>query len=243
MDMECIEAFAALAAIQFALDLRLHHIILEGDSVLIIRALQSSSESLASFGHFVEQAKSVQNFTGKNFILAPKFLPKSITSSHGSLSLLLSLCLSLSHRINYSYYPLGSLKSIVNPVEATMATEDMGAGRFTLNISTVNGSVAIDIGIIQASVTQTVFDQNPVAIFGVSRVLLLREIFGKNPIVDIADGGAQSPDVSLSPENLPELYVSPSHLLSPLGQEIQYEAAGNGIQRFVLALCCIALYL
>ncbi|XP_028096664.1 fasciclin-like arabinogalactan protein 4 [Camellia sinensis] len=142
-----------------------------------------------------------------------------------------------------SYYPLGSLESIVNPVQPTLATEDMGAGRFTLNISRVNGSVAIDTGIVQASVTQTVFDQNPVAIFGVSRVLLPREIFGKNPIVDIAAGGAQPPDVSLSPENSPELYGPPSHLLSPLGQEIRSEAAGNGVQRFVLALCCIALYL
>ncbi|CAL5344116.1 unnamed protein product [Camellia sinensis] len=119
--------------------------------------------------------------------------------------------------------------------------EDMGAERFTLNISKVNGSVAIDTGIVQALVTQTVFDQNPVAIFEASRVLLLREIFGKNPIVDIASGGAQPPDVSLSPENLPKLYVPPSHLLSPLGQEIRSEAAGNGVQRFVLALCCIAL--
>ncbi|KAI8020883.1 Fasciclin-like arabinogalactan protein 4 [Camellia lanceoleosa] len=42
----------------------------------------------------------------------------------------------------------------------------MGAGRFTLNISRVNGSVAIDTGIVQASVTQTVFDRNPVAILG-----------------------------------------------------------------------------
>ncbi|KAI7981184.1 Fasciclin-like arabinogalactan protein 4 [Camellia lanceoleosa] len=149
----------------------------------------------------------------------------------------------LRFHVLHSYYPLGSLESIVNPVQPTLATEDMGAGRFTLNISRVNGSVAIDTGIVQASVTQTVFDQNPVAIFGVSRVLLPREIFGKNPIVDIADGGTQPPDVSLSPKNSPELYAPPSHLLSPLGQEIRSEAAGNGIQRFVLALCCIALYL
>ncbi|KAI8024655.1 Fasciclin-like arabinogalactan protein 4 [Camellia lanceoleosa] len=118
----------------------------------------------------------------------------------------------------------------------------MGADA-SINISRVNGSMAIDTGIVQALVTQTVFDQNPVAIFGVSRVLLPREIFGKNPIVDIADGGTQPPDVSLSPKNSPELYAPPSHLLSLLGQEIQSEAAGNGVQRFVLAFCCIALYL
>ncbi|KAI8008554.1 Fasciclin-like arabinogalactan protein 4 [Camellia lanceoleosa] len=119
----------------------------------------------------------------------------------------------------------------------------MGAGRFTLNISRVNGSVAINTGIVQASVTQIVFDQNPVAIFGVSRVLLPREIFGKNLIIDIPGGGAQPPDVSLSQENSLELYVPSSHLLSLLGQEIRFEATGNGVQRFVLSLCCIALYL
>ncbi|KAE8665003.1 fasciclin-like arabinogalactan protein 4-like [Hibiscus syriacus] len=70
--------------------------------------------------------------------------------------------------------------SIVNPVQPTLATEDNGAGSFTLNISRVNGSVAIDTGIVQASVTQTAFDQNPIAIFGVSKVLLPREIFGKD---------------------------------------------------------------
>ncbi|CAL5385363.1 unnamed protein product [Camellia sinensis] len=72
----------------------------------------------------------------------------------------------LKARINHSYYPLGSLESIVNPVQPTLAPEDMGAGRFTLNISRVNESVAIDTGIVQASATQTVFDRNPVAILG-----------------------------------------------------------------------------
>uniref|UniRef100_A0A6N2KH09 Uncharacterized protein n=1 Tax=Salix viminalis TaxID=40686 RepID=A0A6N2KH09_SALVM len=79
----------------------------------------------------------------------------------------------------YSFYLSQLLSSIVNPVQPTLATEDMGAGSFTLNISRVNGSVAIDSGIVQASVTQTVFDQNPVVIFGVSKVLLPKEIFGR----------------------------------------------------------------
>uniref|UniRef100_A0A6V7QYH1 O-fucosyltransferase family protein n=1 Tax=Ananas comosus var. bracteatus TaxID=296719 RepID=A0A6V7QYH1_ANACO len=84
----------------------------------------------------------------------------------------------LRFHVLHSYYPLGSLESIVNPVQPTLATEDTGAGRFTLNITRVNGSVAIDTGIVQASITRTVFDQNPVAVFAVSRVLLPREIFG-----------------------------------------------------------------
>ncbi|KAL4296262.1 hypothetical protein GQ457_12G026290 [Hibiscus cannabinus] len=68
----------------------------------------------------------------------------------------------------HSYYSLGSLESIVNSVQPTLATEDNEASSFTLNISRVNGSIAIDTEITQASVTQMIFDQNLVVIFGVS---------------------------------------------------------------------------
>ncbi|PSR90069.1 Fasciclin-like arabinogalactan protein [Actinidia chinensis var. chinensis] len=156
----------------------------------------------------------------------------------------------LKFHVLHSYYPLGSLESIVNPVQPTLATEVMGAGKFTLNISRVNDSVGIDTGIVQASVTQTVLDQNPVAIFGVSKVLLPREIFGKNPIVipkpgDEISGGAQPPDSSLSPENSPGFYPPPSRLSSPPGfrEEIRSEATDHGVHSLILALGCIALCL
>ncbi|KAK4362465.1 hypothetical protein RND71_017706 [Anisodus tanguticus] len=48
----------------------------------------------------------------------------------------------------HSYYPLGSLQSIVNPVQLTLATEQNGAGSFTLNISRVNGSLSIQTGVV-----------------------------------------------------------------------------------------------
>ena len=67
----------------------------------------------------------------------------------------------------------------MNPLQPTLATEAMGAGTYTLNITRVNGSVAVGTGIVQASITQTVFDQKPLAIFAVPKVLLPREIFGK----------------------------------------------------------------
>ncbi|XP_030501332.2 fasciclin-like arabinogalactan protein 4 [Cannabis sativa] len=165
----------------------------------------------------------------------------------------------LKFHVLHSYYPLGSLESIVNPVQPTLATEDMGAGSFTLNISRVNGSVAINTGIVQVSVTQTVFDQNPVAIFGVSGVLLPKEIFGKNPITTttpkpgtpFAAGTAQPPDIAFSPEFTPGLDGPPSHLSSPpgLGQDIRSKAeaaaAINGFHFYtlILALLCIALSL
>lgn len=160
----------------------------------------------------------------------------------------------LKFHVLHSYYPLGSLESIVNPVQPTLATEDMGAGRFTLNISRFNGSVAIDTGIVQASVTQTVFDQNPVAIFGVSEVLLPREIFGKNPIVTAKPGtgsgtsvmgGSQPPDNSLSPETSPGFDGPQSHLSSPpsFRADVRSDGSDRGLQSLGLALCCIGLYL
>ncbi|KAL4571051.1 hypothetical protein LXL04_017801 [Taraxacum kok-saghyz] len=120
----------------------------------------------------------------------------------------------LRFHVLHSYYPLGSLQSIVNPVQPTLATEDKGAGSFTLNISRVNGSVAINTGIIQASVTQTVFDQNPVAIFGISRVLLPKEIFGKNAVLEKPPPITGAPAPVMSMNFSPESY-GPS---SPPGQ-------------------------
>ncbi|EYU36270.1 hypothetical protein MIMGU_mgv1a007961mg [Erythranthe guttata] len=116
-----------------------------------------------------------------------------------------------------------------------------GAGSFTLNISRVNGSVGINTGVLQASVTQTVFDQNPVAIFGVSKVLLPREFFGSNPI-DLnepsggggggAMGTAQPPETALSPE-YPPIYSPPNH--PGMGNRA---AETVGVMRILLILWC-----
>ncbi|XP_027338473.1 fasciclin-like arabinogalactan protein 4 [Abrus precatorius] len=150
----------------------------------------------------------------------------------------------LKFHVLHSYYPLGSLESVVNPLQPTLATEAMGAGSFTLNISRVNGSVAINTGIVQASVTQTVFDQNPVAIFGVSKVLLPREIFGRNPIVSAKplDGAPPPDDDALPPENSPGFDGQPSHLSSPPGfREDVRSQAGASRSFVVVVLCCIGL--
>lgn len=125
----------------------------------------------------------------------------------------------LRFHVLHSYYPLGSLESIVNPVQPTLATEDTEAGRFTLNITRVNGSVAIDTGVVQAWITRTVFDQNPVAIFAVSKVLLPREMFGKGrgegvvaAVAPMAGGGAGSVGVSPQVAEMP-----PTRISSPPG--------------------------
>lgn len=157
----------------------------------------------------------------------------------------------LKFHVLHSYYPLGSLESIVNPVQPTLATEDRGAGTFTLNITRVNGSVAIDTGIVQASITQTVFDQKPVSIFAVSRVLLPREIFGKEPIglSRPSNGvvGAPPPELSFSPESSPGLDNPPALLSSPPGfrDEIRSSAAIPDVRSITppVALFCIWLFL
>ncbi|CAM0955197.1 unnamed protein product [Alopecurus aequalis] len=93
----------------------------------------------------------------------------------------------LRFHVLHSYYPLGSLESIVNPLQPTLATEYASqAGRFTLNITRFNGSVAIDTGVVQATITRTVFDQNPVAVFAVSKVLLPKEMFARTTGSDSA---------------------------------------------------------
>ena len=61
------------------------------------------------------------------------------------------------YHVLHSYYPLGSLDSIVNALQPTLATEAMGAGNYTLNITRVNGSVVVGTGIVQDSIMQTVF--------------------------------------------------------------------------------------
>ncbi|KAF5199673.1 Fasciclin-like arabinogalactan protein [Thalictrum thalictroides] len=115
----------------------------------------------------------------------------------------------LRFHVLHSYYTLGSLELIVNPAQPTLATDNMGAGRFTLNMSRINGSIAIDTGIVQASITQTVFDQNPLAIFGVSKVLLPKEIYGKESLETNKPGNSRMMDGSVAPP--PQIALSPHY--------------------------------
>ncbi|CAL4893935.1 unnamed protein product [Urochloa decumbens] len=129
----------------------------------------------------------------------------------------------LRFHVLHSYYPLGSLESIVNPVQPTLATEFSNAGRFTLNITRANGSVAIDTGVVQATITRTVFDQNPVAVFAVSKVLLPKEMFtrteggGDSSSVIAATAAASSPPpaAATAPEASESARTPPTKLSSP----------------------------
>ncbi|KAG8054792.1 hypothetical protein GUJ93_ZPchr0001g30763 [Zizania palustris] len=118
----------------------------------------------------------------------------------------------LRFHVLHSYYPLGSLESIVNPVQPTLATECTEAGRFTLNITRVNGSVAIDTGVVQASITRTVFDQNPVAVFAVSKVLLPKEMFGQG---DAGSASTAPLPSAMAPDVAENMRTPPTRLSSP----------------------------
>lgn len=137
----------------------------------------------------------------------------------------------LRFHVLHSYYPLGSLEGIVNPVQPTLATEGTGAGRFTLNITRVNNSVALGTGIVQATITRTVFDQNPVAVFGISRVLLPREIFdrkGKGASgAKVAAAPPPEEVAALTPEGLQEVEAPPTRLSSPPGLRDEIGSGGR----------------
>ncbi|TVU19699.1 hypothetical protein EJB05_35866, partial [Eragrostis curvula] len=127
----------------------------------------------------------------------------------------------LRFHVLHSYYPLGSLESIVNPLQPTLATEFSNAGRFTLNITRANGSVAIDTGVVQATITRTVFDQNPVAVFAVSKVLLPKEMFTRteggadDDSIIAAAAAASPPPVATPPEASVGARTPPTKLSSP----------------------------
>lgn len=127
----------------------------------------------------------------------------------------------LRFHVLHSYYPLGSLESIVNPVQPTLATEFSNAGRFTLNITRSNGSVAIDTGVVQATITRTVFDQNPVAVFAVSKVLLPKEMFTRidggdsSSIVAATAAASSPPPAATAPEASESARTPPTKLSSP----------------------------
>ena len=52
-----VETMAARRALEFAMEIGVHKVILEGDCEILTKALQSNSHSLAQFGHLAEDVK------------------------------------------------------------------------------------------------------------------------------------------------------------------------------------------
>ncbi|XP_065634433.1 uncharacterized protein LOC136069632 [Quercus suber] len=54
-----LEALACLRAVQFALEIGLTQVVVEGDSVIVIEALQNGSGQFASYGNILEDVRSL----------------------------------------------------------------------------------------------------------------------------------------------------------------------------------------
>jgi hypothetical protein len=78
------------------------------------------------------------------------------------------------------FYPLNLLQTSNIPEQLTLAS-DVVSSAFILNISSVNGTVYLRTGVVEAVITKTVFDEHLISIFGISKVLLPVELYGKKP--------------------------------------------------------------
>ena len=130
----------------------------------------------------------------------------------------------------------------MNPVQPTLATKRNEAGSSTLNITRFNGSVAIDTGVVQASITCTVFDQNPVAIFAVSKVLLPKEMFSRGNTIN---PGAATPPATMTPDVSDGPRTPPTKLSSPpalRGQDSKPSSApARNANWWCIGLVCLLL--
>lgn len=77
-----------------------------------------------------------------------------------------------------SYSPLGSLKTTNGPI-ATMAST--GAGKYVLTVSSSGDTVMLNTGINKATITSSLLDDQPLALFTVDKVLKPKELFVAAP--------------------------------------------------------------
>ena len=59
LSITAIEVIVAKKALQFAIDLRLSSIVLEGDSKITIDGLRREELSLVKYGHLLDEAKDI----------------------------------------------------------------------------------------------------------------------------------------------------------------------------------------
>ncbi|PNX56778.1 fasciclin-like arabinogalactan protein 4-like [Trifolium pratense] len=82
------------------------------------------------------------------------------------------------HMISY-YFPPSLLPHTTNTwhLLATIGTEIMGNDEYKLNITAmVNGSVAVSNNYVQGIVTRTVYDQSPIVVYGITKLLLPKDL-------------------------------------------------------------------
>ncbi|WJX27988.1 hypothetical protein P8452_16758 [Trifolium repens] len=139
------------------------------------------------------QASGVNNYLEANLKMGSSFtlflpidnafvdLPRSVALLASDKKILL-----LKGHILTVFYPFNLLQTSNIPEQLTLAS-DVVSFAFILNISSVNGTVYLRTGVVEAVITKTVFDEHPTSIptsiFGISKVLLPKEFYGKNPRV------------------------------------------------------------
>jgi hypothetical protein len=105
---------------------------------------------------------------------------------------------------------------------------------------------------VQATITRTVFDQNPVAVFAVSKVLLPKEMFTRtggggdddSSIVVAAAAASSPPPAATAPEASESARTPPTKLSSPpalRGGGHNYDTASAPAQGIGIGWWCIAL--
>jgi hypothetical protein len=136
------------------------------------------------------QASGVNNYLEANLKMGSSFtlflpidnafvdLPRSVASLASDKKILL-----LKGHILTVFYPLNLRQTSNIPEQLTLAS-DVVSFAFILNISSVNRTVYLRTGVVEAVITKTVFDEHPTSIptsiFGISKVLLPKEFYGKN---------------------------------------------------------------
>lgn len=76
------------------------------------------------------------------------------------------------------YSPLGTLKTSNGPI-ATMAST--GAGKYVLTVTSSGDTVMLNTGINKATITSSLLDDQPLALFSVDKVLKPKELFVAAP--------------------------------------------------------------
>eukprot|EP01018_Ginkgo_biloba_P033075 Gb_05461 [translate_table: standard] len=106
------------------------------------------------------------------------------------------------------YSPLGTLKTTNGPI-STLATN--GASKFALTVSSSGDTVMLSTGVDKATITGTLLDDQPLAIFSVDKVFQPKEIFTAAPTPAPASTPSEAPSPAAeSPET-----TSPSTSPSP----------------------------
>ncbi|KAA8518763.1 hypothetical protein F0562_016463 [Nyssa sinensis] len=73
-----------------------------------------------------------------------------------------------------SFFSGSQFQTVSNP----LPTEAGSGGRFPLNVTTSGNSVNITTGVVNATVTHTIYSDNQLAVYQVDKVLLTYDIFG-----------------------------------------------------------------